>query len=106
MFRILVYFAVIYVTCWILPGVNTDSFWTAVVVALVLAILNFFVKPFLLFITIPVTVMTFGLFLFTLNAIILMSASYLVDGFVVDGFGWAVLGSIIISSLNNFFISD
>ena len=87
----------ILVTSYILPGVTIDSFLTALATALLIALLNTLVKPLLIIFTIPVTILTFGLFLLVINASIIMMASGLLRGFHVDGFWYALLFSIILS---------
>jgi putative membrane protein len=82
---------------YILSGVRIDSFWSAIVLAIVLAILNAIVKPILIFFTFPLTIVTLGLFLFVINAIIILLAENLVGGFHVDGFWWALLFSLLLS---------
>ena len=81
----------------ILPGVHVATFGIAVIVALVLSLLNFLVKPLLIILTLPVTIITFGLFLLVVNALIILMASGLVSGFTVDGFWWALLFSLLLS---------
>ncbi|MDX1331643.1 MAG: phage holin family protein [Robiginitalea sp.] len=81
----------------ILPGVHVDTFGIAVIVALVLSLLNFLVKPLLVILTLPVTIVTFGLFLLVINALIILMAGGLVSGFAVDGFWWALLFSLLLS---------
>lgn len=81
----------------ILPGIHVDTFGIAVIVALVLSLLNFLVKPLLVILTLPVTIVTFGLFLLVINALIILMASGLVSGFAVDGFWWALLFSLLLS---------
>lgn len=81
----------------ILPGVHVDTFGIAVIVALILSLLNFLVKPLLVILTLPVTIVTFGLFLLVINALIILMASGLVSGFAVDGFWWALLFSLLLS---------
>ena len=78
-------------------GVTIDRFRTALVVALVLSVLNFFVKPLLILITLPVTIITLGLFLFIINAIIIVLAGRLVSGFHVQSLGWALVFSLLLS---------
>jgi putative membrane protein len=90
-------------TAWLLPGVSVDDYGTALIVALVLSIANIIVKPILILLTIPITVMTLGLFLLVINAIIILLADYLVDDFFVDGFWWALLFSLILSVFNSVF---
>jgi putative membrane protein len=85
-----------------LPGIHVSTFWTALLVALVLSFLNVFLKPFMVILTIPFTVITFGLFLLVINAVIIMIASAWVTGFKVDGFWWAMLFSIILSVVSSF----
>lgn len=81
----------------ILPGIHVDTFGIAVIVALVLSLLNFLVKPLLVILTLPVTIVTFGLFLLVINALIILMAGGLVSGFAVDGFWWALLFSLLLS---------
>ncbi len=95
--QILIIAVAVLLTGAILPGVKIRSFWTAVIVAIVLALLNFFVYPVMVFLSIPITIITFGLFLFVINALIIMLASALIGGFRVDGFWWALIFSIVLS---------
>jgi putative membrane protein len=82
---------------YLLPGVHVDDFLTALVAAIVLAILNALVKPVFILLTIPITFITLGLFLLVINALIILLVDLLVPGFRVDGFWWALLFSIILS---------
>jgi len=95
--RIVVIAAVAYGLAHVLTGVHIDTFWTAVVFAAVLAILNIFVRPLLILFTLPVTILTLGLFLFVINAIVVLLASKFVHGITIAGFGWALLFSFILS---------
>lgn len=79
------------------PGVNITSYWTAILLAIVLGLLDVFVKPILEFISIPVTIVTLGLFLLVINALIIMLASWIINSFQVSGFWSAMLYSIIFS---------
>ncbi len=96
------------VTAWLLPGVtitgkeDTDRFLTALMVAIVLAFLNGVLKPVLAFLTIPITVLTLGLFYLVLNAVIIILADKLVSDFHVNGFFTAILFSIILSLVTGF----
>lgn len=83
----------------ILPGIRLrgNSFWTASLVALVIGLLNFLVYPFMVIITIPITVFSFGIFLFILNGLVVWWASKIVGRFEVDNFWWAILFSILVS---------
>lgn len=94
-------FAVIF-SAYLLPGVHLESFVTAIIVAAVLGLLNLFVRPVFILFTIPFTIITFGLFLFVINAIIIKLADSLIDGFSVDGFFWAILFSLILSFVTTF----
>lgn len=81
----------------LLPGVTVDGYGTALIVALVIAILNMFVRPLLIFFTLPATIVTLGLFLFVINAAIILLADNLVSGFAVSGFFVALIFSILLS---------
>lgn len=90
---------VIFITAYVLKGVHVDTLWTAFVVAVVLGFLNTFIKPLLVILTLPITVVTLGLFLLIINALMVLLASNFVPGFDVDGFWWAVLFSIVVSGI-------
>jgi putative membrane protein len=85
------------VTGWILPGVRIGSLTALLVAALVLGFLNAVLKPLLVLLTLPLTILTMGIFYFVLNAIVFALGSTLVPGFDVDGFGWAFLGALVMS---------
>lgn len=87
----------VFFTDWLLPGIDVTNFTNALLIAIVLAFLNTFLKPVLVLLTIPFTIFTLGLFLLVINAGIILLASKLIDGFIVDGFWWALLFSIILS---------
>jgi len=89
-------FAVV-IGSYILPGVEVESFMTAIIVAFVLGILNAILKPILVILTIPVTVLTLGLFLLVINAFLIQLTGYLVNDFRVDSFWYALLFGIILS---------
>ena len=95
--RLLISGAIAYLLSKILSGVHIDSIGTAIIFALVLAFLNAVVKPILVILTLPVTVLTVGLFLFVINALIILLAAKLMNGIKIDGFWWALLFSIILS---------
>ena len=80
-----------------LPGVTVGSPFALLIAALVLGFLNAVVKPVLVILTLPLTIVTLGIFYFVLNAIVFALASTLVPGFDVDGFGWAFLGALLMS---------
>ena len=89
----------------LLGGVQVDSFITALIVAVVLSLLNLIVKPVLVIFTLPVTILTFGLFLLVINALIILLADRLVTGFSVDNIWWALLFSLLLSFLQSIFFS-
>ena len=95
--RILLTAALVMVLSYVIKGVVVDEVSTAITVAIVLALLNFFVKPILLLLTLPLTILTLGLFYFVINAIIILLCDHFVDGFEVNGFLTALLFSIILS---------
>jgi len=82
------------------PGVSVTSFGSALVAALVLGLLNTLVRPLLVLLTLPLTLITFGLFLLVINALMLMLVAKLVDGFKVDGFWTALWASMFIALLS------
>jgi putative membrane protein len=83
------------------PYVMLSGFGTAIIVAIVLGLLNLTIKPLLILLTIPATVVTFGLFLFVINALVIMAADSLVGGFAVQSFWWALLFSLLLSFINS-----
>ncbi len=95
--RIIVTSIVAFGLSYLLSGVHIDTFWTAIVLAIVLAILNAIVKPVLIFLTLPITLVTLGLFLLVINAGIILLAAKVVNGFKVDGFWWALLFGLLLS---------
>jgi putative membrane protein len=100
--RILISAIVAFALSYILSGVHIQSFITALILAIVLGLLNLFVKPILVILTLPITIFTFGLFLFVINALIILLAAKFVNGFRVDGFWWALLFSLLLSVLTSF----
>lgn len=88
---------------YLLPGVSVEHFGYALLVAVVLSIVNVLVKPVLVILTIPITVLTLGLFLLVINALMILLVDYLTPGFDVDGFWWALAFSLILSLINSIF---
>ena len=84
------------------PHVTVDSLTTALILAVVLSLLYGLLKPILVILTLPITIITLGLFLLVINALIIMIASKLISGFYVDGFWWAMLFSILLSITQSF----
>jgi putative membrane protein len=94
----------IILTSYLLPGVVLAGFWTAVLVALVIGIINAVIKPILLILTLPINILSLGLFTLVINALLILLASKIVDGFSIASFWTALLFSIILSIVN-FFLS-
>lgn len=95
------------ITAYIIPGFVINSFIAALIAAIVLGLVNAIVKPLLVLLTLPLTIVTLGLFLFVINALIIWLAGVLTPGFVVTGFGPALIGSIVltlVTSLINFLV--
>ena len=93
---------VIFSIAYVVPGVHVTNFTVALVVALVLGIINAFLKPILLILTLPINILTLGLFTFVINALLILLVSKFVPGFVVDGFLWAFVFGIVLSLANTF----
>jgi putative membrane protein len=87
----------VYFADWLLEGIYAKDFWTALWVALLLGLLNAFVRPLLQVISVPLIIVTFGLFLLVINAVMLLFVSELVADFEVKGFWPALWGSLVIS---------
>jgi putative membrane protein len=87
----------ILITAYILPGVHVDGFLVAFIIAVVLGVINIFLRPILIVLTLPLTVVTLGLFVLVINGLLVLLASYLVAGFVVDNFWWAFLFGIVLA---------
>lgn len=97
LFRIIVHAVVILVLAAVLPGITVSGFGTALVVAVVLGIVNAVLKPLLVFLTLPVNILTLGLFSLVINALMILLVSSIVPGFDVSGFGWALIFGILLS---------
>lgn len=105
LFNWLVTTAAVLVTAYVLPGVTVAGFVTALVVAVVLGMINMFLRPLLLVLTLPVNVMTLGLFTLVINAALVLLAARIVPGFVVAGFWWALLFSLVLTLVQGVFNS-
>lgn len=101
---------IVFVLSYLVPGVTITNLTGALMVAVVLSLLNTFLKPILVFLTIPVTLFTLGLFLLVINAIIILICDYFIDEFRVDGFLTALIFSVLLSIsqsvLNKIFVSE
>jgi putative membrane protein len=88
------------VVAYLLPGIAVASFGSALIAALVLGLLNMLVKPVLILLTLPITIVTLGLFLIVLNALLFWFTGSILKGFQVNGFWWAVIGAILYSIIS------
>ena len=91
------------IVAYVLPGITVASFGSALIAALVLGLLNMLVKPVLVVLTLPITIVTLGLFLLVLNALLFWFVGSILKGFQVEGFGWALLGALIYSIVTGLF---
>lgn len=82
---------------YIIPGVSVDGFITALIVAVILGLVNTFIKPILVILTLPITIVTLGLFLLVINAVVILLVAWLVPGFMVSGFVAAVFFSLLLT---------
>ena len=89
----------------ILPGVAVEGYGSATIVAIVIALLRLIVKPILVLLTLPITIITFGLFLLIINAFIIMMADYFVGGFAVATIWWSLLFSLLLSLFQSILFS-
>lgn len=92
--------AILLVVAKIIPGIEIDGWGSALIGAIVLGLVNAFVRPFLVFFTFPITLVTLGLFLLVINALMLALVAGLVPGIRIAGFGSALIGSLLLSFLN------
>lgn len=92
--------ASIMLAAYIIPGVNVKGFFAALWIALFIGIINVLVRPFLILITLPINILTLGLFTFVINAFLILLASSVIKGFEVKGFWVAMLFSIVLSMIN------
>ncbi len=79
------------------PGITVDGLYSAIIAALVLGLLNLIIRPILFIFTLPITIVTLGLFAFVINAVLFLFAASFIEGFAVDSFWYALLGSLLMS---------
>ena len=92
----------VFFTAWILgDAIYLDGFSSAIGVAIVLALLNAFLKPILVFLTLPATLISLGLFIFVINAVVILTADSMLSGFAVSNFWWALVFSFVLSVINS-----
>jgi putative membrane protein len=92
----------VFVSGYILPGVQIEGFGTAVVVAVALGIVNVLIKPLFILLTLPVTILTLGIFALFINAFMILIVSSFVSGFKVDGILWAFIFGLVLSLVSSF----
>lgn len=97
--RLVVNALAVYLTSKLLPGIMVDDFVTAIIVAIVLGLVNTFIKPVLMLFTLPINLLTLGLFTWVINALMVMLVDYFVPGFAVDSFIWAILFSFVVTTI-------
>ncbi len=90
----------ILISAYLLPGVHVSGLLTAFILAVVLGVVNTFIRPVLVVLTLPITVVTLGLFILVINALLIMFASYIVPGFAVAGFWYAFLFAIVLAAVS------
>ena len=98
--RVLIGALALLITANVVPGITVDGVYVAIITAIILGILNLVVRPVLILLTLPITLLTLGLFTFIINAGLFWFAATFIDGFSVDGFLAALLGSILTSVLS------
>lgn len=106
--RLLVTALALMVAAEFIPGISVENIYAALVAAIVLGLLNILVRPVLIFFTLPITLLTLGLFIFVINGLMFWAAASFVQGFTVDGFLPAFIGSLfvtLVSTLAHKFIS-
>lgn len=90
----------------LLRGVSIDSWMTGFLLAAVIVLINFTLKPLMLILTFPITLLTFGLFLLVVNTVVILIADYFIGGFEVFGFWWAMGFAVVLSLINGIFGND
>ena len=102
LFKWLIMALSILISAYLIPGVWINGVWAALWLALFLGLANVTLKPILILITLPINILTLGLFTFVINALLILLGSTIIKGFYVDGFWWAMLFSIILSIISCF----
>ena len=90
----------VFVAAYLIQGVHVDSFLTAVIVSIALGIVNIFIKPVVILFTLPINLVTLGLFTFIINGLMVLLVSSVIPGFAVDSFTWAMLFSVVLWAVN------
>lgn len=90
----------IIITAYLLPGVRVTGFFAALVTALILGLINAFIRPVLILLTLPLNILTLGLFTLVINALLIMLAAAIIPGFSVQGFWWALLFGLVLAVIS------
>lgn len=93
------------ITNYILPGIHLANFWTALAVAILLGIVNSILRPIIFILTLPINILTLGLFSFVIMGALVYLVSLIVPGFLIDNFGWAILFALLVALINWFLYS-
>ena len=109
LFRWIINALALILIAYLVPGFGVETFYNALIAALVLGLVNALIRPILLILTLPVTVFTLGLFIFVINALMIWLVSTIVEGFIITGFVPAMLAAIllwIVSMLTNWLVNQ
>lgn len=98
--RLLILVAGIFLAAYLVPGIAVEGYWPAIKAAVLLGLINLFIRPVILLLTLPISLITLGLFTIVINGLILWSVGHIVDGFAVSGLLAAIVGSVVISILS------
>lgn len=98
--KLLVNAIAVFLAAYLLRGVEIKNFWSAILTAVVLAIVNAVIRPLMIILTIPVTIITFGLFILVINALMLMLVDAILPGLKIKNFWWALIFGIVLSVIN------
>ncbi len=101
-FKWIAFSLVIMFVAWLIPGINIENFWVAMIAAVVIALINAVIKPILMLLTLPINIMSLGIFTLVINAILFMFVAYVVPGIEVSGFVSAFLGSLLLAIFGAF----
>ena len=101
-FKWIAFSLVIMFVAWLIPGINIENFWVAMIAAIVIALINAVIKPILMLLTLPINIMSLGIFTLVINAILFMFVAYVVPGIEVSGFVSAFLGSLLLAIFGAF----
>lgn len=95
--RWLLFALIIMFIAWLIPGITVSGVWSALLAVVIIGLVNIFIRPLLTFITLPINILTLGLFTFVVNALLFMLAGYITPGFEVSNFLNALLGSLLLA---------